>query len=138
LDKGQVAMIAAKVTERRKGGRPGQDRKLSEIESFPSASDAAKAAGVSVGAVSEAIDVLEFDEECGASLAKQVERGERSLWNVHAYVRHERERLQQHQRAIKKLSSPLRLCHPSTPPTRAGNTAAMLRRVWQRGRSTPT
>jgi hypothetical protein len=62
--------------------------------------------------------VLEFDEECGASLAGQVERGERSLWNAHAYVRHERARLEQHQRAIKKLSSPAPLPPIHTPDAR--------------------
>lgn len=111
-------MVAAKVTNRRDGGRPSGEEKLSNFESFRSASDAAKAAGVSLGYLSEAIDVLEFDEECGASLAGQVESGERSLWDAHAYIRKERERLKKKAKAqvgVEKLSKPAPLPPPYKP-----------------------
>jgi hypothetical protein len=108
-------MLVAKVTERRGSGRPGSEEKSPNFGDFKSASDAAKAAGISASYVKDAIDVLEFDEECGASLAKQVERGERSLWDAHAYVRKERERIRKKQREVEKLSKPTPLPPVHTP-----------------------
>lgn len=120
LDRGQIAMIAANATVRgNKGGRPAKNKQPSDYPSFSdgfaSAQEAADAAGVSRASVSDAIAVLEFDEECGANLAGQVESGERSLWNAHAYVQKERKRLAQQQRAVEKLSVPTPLPPIRTP-----------------------
>jgi ParB-like chromosome segregation protein Spo0J len=116
LDKGQIAMIAARVTAR-DGRKP--DR---QILTFPSAQAAADAVNVSRSYISEAIDVLEFDEECGGSLASQVLSGERRLWDAHGYVRKERERLKKKAKAhveVEKLSKPAPVLPPYKPEPRS-------------------
>lgn len=109
LRRDQIAIVVARVTAR--DGRKTDRQNLT----FPSAQAAADAVNVSRSYISEAIDVLEFDEECGASLAGQVESGERSLWAAHAYVRKERERLKQQQRTVEKLAIPTPLPPVHTP-----------------------
>jgi hypothetical protein len=117
LDTGQIAMLAAKVTERgNKGGRPAKNITVKSFNSFPSTRAAAAAAGVAHSYISEAVAVLEFDEECGGSLADQVKSGERPLWDAYRHVLRERERLSKKAKAqaeVEKLSEPL--------PVRAGS-----------------
>jgi hypothetical protein len=113
LNPGQIAMLVAKVTERRNVGRPDSSAEISGSGIFRSAVAAEKATGIYHGRISEAIAVLEFDEECGGSLAGQVERGERSLSEAHRYVSQERQRLKERAKAHAKVEA---LSKPSPVP----------------------
>jgi ParB-like nuclease domain len=113
LNPGQIAMLVAKVTERRNVGRPDGSAEISRSGIFRSAVAAEKATGIYHGRISEAIAVLEFDEECGGSLAGQVEHGERALSDAHRYVSQERQRLKARTKAHAKVEA---LSKPSPVP----------------------
>jgi hypothetical protein len=119
LNKGQVAMIAAKLTERgNKGGRPAKAETQQILMGFPSAQAAADASGVAPTYIREAIEVLEFNERCNTHLAEQVLSGERKLYDAHFYVKKEWERLKEQARAqakADKLKDPIPVSPPFKP-----------------------